>query len=1024
MKNKFVKIIAALTFCLVLIIPIVVVGCESTNGGSGRIKVTFDGNTGNLNGNSSITESVDKNSTVSDLDRFIPTKVGYSFVGWSTKQDGSTILKSTDKIDSSTTLYAIWEIDEITLTYNLMGGTGTLAPVTADYGTTVTVSDGSTISKDNYVFDGWYYESTYTNAIANNRKIYLSSDVTIYAKWKGENRVVNKMEYDFANNSYVSATPANYEYGKSITLPTVTDKAHYTFLGWATTPKANLDSNTAEDIIYNGGALVQVIWGEDADAALTIYEVWSTNKYTINYVTNGADPIDPVVITYGSRDSEDNLRTFAVASCGAKFGYNFQGWNTKEDFSGNEIAASATLTADKNYTLYAKWQAKNVAVTLYRHLDETTDIVGEAPVSSQVVNVAFGGKIKLSDYPVGTPFYLNGWYTASDFADASKVTNDEIVMTKDLFASDEDMTLTFYTNTVPANHTIKFYAEDGTTLEYTITVEHNHGYSFADNIETIKEDYTDKFIKTGHTFFGFKVKGEESEVVYGAGEGRVSAIEQVKDSYELVIVYNINNYNITYVISVNNVGGETVVNGDHKFVYNTDITLITEQDLASSVTNRKFCGWNTSLNSVGEANGDYYKDGDKMPAQDIKLYAVWSIYDFEIVGEENKTATFKGIYTGAENAVGEIIFIPEYFIGYKTTQIAEGALEGNTTITQVVMPEGLVVIGARAFKGCSNLEAIDWMASTSVTTIGESAFESTGLIAAVIPDSITSIGNNAYKNCSSITEIYMNVSLSQSRLSPITLGNNVFEGVGITALSGEGWSVLGNDWKPFFDETDGYAIGEGIFANCTALESANFGSTLPCLSDKLFEGCTALVATNAFDNNMSFKHFGKYAFKNTDLTYTQMKLNNNIEFVDEGAFFGNKHIEEVILGQNVMSVNASAFEDCSGLEAFSYYDLSNIGAGQEEYGALKEIGAKAFKNTKLTEMVIGGNIEKVCAGAFDNCAYLAEVVFDVKVEGFTCEDDAFSNCGKSNSVEGNKVTFYNAQEAWIAVATNTNKVVG
>ena len=81
--------------------------------------------------------------------------------------------------------------------------------------------------------------------------------------------------------------------------------------------------------------------------------------------------------------------------------------------------------------------------------------------------------------------------------------------------------------------------------------------------------------------------------------------------------------------------------------------------------------------------------------------------------------------------------------------IADNAFEGNTTVTEVTLNEGVTEIGYEAFYGCSSLRSIT--IPESVTTIGDWAFEDCSALETLsLPLSLESVGANAFYLCQNL----------------------------------------------------------------------------------------------------------------------------------------------------------------------------------------------------------------------------------------------------------------------------------
>ena len=139
-------------------------------------------------------------------------------------------------------------------------------------------------------------------------------------------------------------------------------------------------------------------------------------------------------------------------------------------------------------------------------------------------------------------------------------------------------------------------------------------------------------------------------------------------------------------------------------------------------------------------------------------YAVWLPDDIEGTAgltygytDYNETSYSVTGYTGAE----ESIVIGNSYNGLPVTGIAASAFSGNTTLRNVIICDGISVIGSRAFNGCSSLESITL--APSITTIAQSAFENCSALSNISLDSrLETIGSFAFRGCSSLSSIEIN----------------------------------------------------------------------------------------------------------------------------------------------------------------------------------------------------------------------------------------------------------------------------
>lgn len=115
-----------------------------------------------------------------------PTRTGYTFKGWALTATGSVYYTSgsTCGQNKNLTLYAVWQANTYTVSYNANGGTGAPGNQTKTYGTTLKLSTVKPTRAD-YNFKGWATSATATTATyAAGGNYTANQGATLYAVWE------------------------------------------------------------------------------------------------------------------------------------------------------------------------------------------------------------------------------------------------------------------------------------------------------------------------------------------------------------------------------------------------------------------------------------------------------------------------------------------------------------------------------------------------------------------------------------------------------------------------------------------------------------------------------------------------------------------------------------------------------------------------------------------------------------------------------------------------------------------------
>lgn len=567
------------------------------------VKYNANGGSGTME-SSTHTYDTAKNLTANGFSR-----TGYSFAGWATSSggsvvyaDGASVKNLTSTNGAAINLYAVWEKNSYTVTYNANGGTTSATNKSVAYGGTVDLSP--TASKPGYTFIGWSTSST--------ARIPLSSyempaqNVTLYAVYSIEVSDIENHDYPLYTATgnvsddevyllvWITATPSVYRF-----YPLTYTKDMNTMVYRYTLPATDISS---------------FVSGRAYSYQLVAYD--NAGNYTVLYKGGSAGDTQPEIIV--KPEYSQTVRHYRYNPVSGKW-VLFEATNTQvvsgntftpsyvtppAGYSASSKDAGGTVTAAKTYSAY--YRPNTYTITFHANGGTVT------PAAQTVTYDDYYGTLPT---PNRTGYTFTGWNTAANGTGTTVNAGDiyTVVGNQTLYAQ---WKANIYEIILDSQGAVN----GGTGAYYE---KYDSGNFTTSTCGTVISKIAVPE-KTGYTFGGYYTDKGGAGIQYIDASGNILSTKNTfTENTTLYAKWTANTYTIKY--HANNGSGtmaDTVVAYDTKIMLSSNLY---------ERTGHTFAGWATTADGAVTYT-------DKQPVTNlstvngavINLYAVWNVNSYHV----------------------------------------------------------------------------------------------------------------------------------------------------------------------------------------------------------------------------------------------------------------------------------------------------------------------------------------------------------------------------------------------------------
>ena len=491
-----------------------------------------------------------------------------------------------------------------------------------------------------YYFEGWYYDSEYTNRVYH-LGYFSTEDITIYAK-------VLPIQYTiilYSNSYYNESNYISAEYDQEFILSKEAFLWEgYELTGWNTKADGSGLSYEIDKPVKN---LTTTKYG-----IVYLYAQWEKSGYKVSLDANGGT-VGKDYITAAYRD------TYGMLPIAEREGYQFLGWFTKPT-GGKQVVATDLYPYEYASTLYAQWERNAYTVTF-------NPGEGRIPLEESTKTVYAELEYDTLPQPTRIGYSFKGWFFIQG-EKKTEINEDSIV-------------------TVFEDHELVAEWEELPPVYANITYILSHGVNHQENPMQYQLG-KQLLLKEAIPEAGYLFEGWYRDFEYN------NLTEGIKNTDEMNLVFYAKMTPVTYqIVYCSNNGKEDETEESVKY----EQTVALPNHLFQRA-GYLFQGWNTKADGTGvfyEAGKDV-KNLTTVLGDKIYLYAQWKEIPEEFEGFLIEGLLSEYTYTG--KAIKPEVRVyhgrklltekKDYSISYKNNTNANDASDAKKAPTIVVTGKG------------------------------------------------------------------------------------------------------------------------------------------------------------------------------------------------------------------------------------------------------------------------------------------------------------------------------------------------